>query len=86
MKRRLTPFLIGITVILIGSLAYAADRKKQTKRVDLPGDRIHEEEALRAELLDAVEGHDKKSHDVGTPGKVAGNNPGGKTDQLKSNK
>lgn len=61
MKKRLT-FLIGISVVLIGTLVYAADRKKQGKNTNHPGDDIHEEEALRAELLDAVEGHDKKSN------------------------
>jgi hypothetical protein len=64
MKRRITPFLIGISVILIGTLAYAADRRKQGKPVNKPVDDVHEEEALRAELLDAVEGHDKKSAGV----------------------
>jgi hypothetical protein len=64
MKRRLTPFLIGISVILIGTLAYAADRRKQEKHGNKPVDDVHEEEALRAELLDAVEGQDKKTADV----------------------
>ena len=63
MKRRLTPFIIGAAIVLIGSLAYAADRKKHAKQVDQPKDRTHEEEALRTELLDAVEGKDKKSDD-----------------------
>ena len=87
MKRRLTPILtISIAIILIGSLAYAADRKKHAKQMDQPADSVREEEALRAELLDAVEGPDKKLHDIDDTGKVAGNSLGGKTDQLKSKK
>jgi len=83
MKKRLTPILtISFAIILIGSIAYAADRKKQVKRVDQ--DRIHEEEALRAELLDDVQDRDKKSRDAGETEKVVGNSPGGKSDQLKS--
>jgi len=35
MKERLTPFLIAIGVILIGSLLYAADRKNMlSKRIN----------------------------------------------------
>jgi hypothetical protein len=83
MKKRLTPILtISLAIVLIGSIAYAADRKKQAKRVDQ--DRIHEEEALRAELLDDVQDRDKKSREAGDTGKVA--DPGRKSDQLKSKK
>lgn len=65
MKRRLTPILtISVALILIGGLAYAADRRKQAKQVGHPAEPTHEEEALRAELLDAVEGNEKKSTDA----------------------
>lgn len=85
MKKRLAPILtLSFAIILIGSIAYAADRKKQAKRVDQ--DRIHEEEALKAELLDDVLDRDKKSRDAGETGKIAGNSSGGKSDQLKSKK
>ena len=87
MKKRLTSILtISFAMVLIGSIAYAAERKKPAKRIDQPVDRIHEEEALRAELLGDVQDRDKKSHDAGDTGKVAGNSPGGKSDQLKSKK
>jgi len=87
MKKRLTPILtIGFAIILIGSIAYAADRKKQARHLDQPADRIHEEEALRAELLDDAQDRDKKPHDAGDKGKDAGNSPDAKSDQLKSKK
>jgi len=80
MKRRLAPILtIGIAVILIGSLAYAADRRKQAKQVGYAPDPAHEEEALRAELLDAVGDHGIKSLDAAEAGKVVG----GRSDQNK---
>lgn len=72
MKKRLIPVLTIAAVILIGSLAYAADRRKYTKQVDLPPDPVHEEEALRAELLAAIEGHEKKSYEAKGDGKVVG--------------
>ena len=72
MKRRLLPAIsIGIAVILIGSLAYAADRRKSSKSVDRPADPTHEEEALKAELLDAVDRQEKKPQDPDAAGKVA---------------
>jgi len=84
MKRRLTPILtIGIALILIGSLAYAADRRKQTKGGHT-ADPAHEEEAFRAELLEAVEGHEKKSAGAAETGKIAGNNTDKKTDQAEA--
>ncbi len=61
MKRRYTP-IIAITAafVLIGSLAYALDKKKQAKPTEGLSDTVHEEEALRAELLAATEEHQKK--------------------------
>lgn len=86
MKRRLTPFLIGMSVILIGTLAYAADRRKNTKRVNQPVNDTHEEEALRAELLDAVEGYTKKSPDAASADKTAINRSDVRTYQIKPSK
>ena len=72
MKKRLIPALsIGIVVFLIGSLAYAADKKKKAHTVEMATDKTHEEEALKAELLNAVEGKEQKLHDAGDSGKAA---------------
>lgn len=85
MKKRLAPILtIGFAIILIGSLAYAADRKK-AKRIDQSVDRTHEEEALRAELLDEAPDRDRKPRDAGDTGKPVGS-LGGKTDRQKAKK
>lgn len=66
MKKRLIPALsIGIVVLLIGSLAYAADKRKSAKSMDRNADTIHEEEALTAELLKAVEEKDPTLQDAG---------------------
>ena len=71
MKKRLIPALsIGIVVILIGSLAYAADKRKAAKSLDRSADNIHEEEALTAELLKAVEEKEQKLQDTGDTVKV----------------
>jgi hypothetical protein len=65
MKKRFLPTLsIGIAVILIGSLAYAADRRKKASIVNLATDKGHEEEALKIELLNALDIHDQKPNDV----------------------
>ena len=85
MKRRLTPILaIGIMVLLIGSLAYAADRKKRTKLVERTPDTITEEEALKAELLDALEDQQKISKDTADPAGVTSAKTTEKRAQLKS--
>jgi hypothetical protein len=87
MKRRLIPALsIGIAVILIGSLAYAADRRKKANSVDLPTDNIHEEEALTAELLNAVETREQKMHDSRDKKKAEEDKPNDKKGQLASKK
>jgi hypothetical protein len=52
-------------VLLIGSLAYAADKRKAAKSLDRNADNIHEEEALTAELLKAVAEKDQKLQDTG---------------------
>ena len=84
MKRRITPILItGIAVILIGSIAYAADRRKQAKYVNQPIDPTHEEETLRAELLEAVADHEKKAPAAGDTEKVVGYRADKKINQSK---
>jgi len=51
MNKKLLPAVsIGIAVLLIGSIAYASDRRKNAKSVGRPVDDIHEE-TLQAELL-----------------------------------
>jgi hypothetical protein len=56
MNRKLIPAItFGLAVLLIGSIAYASDRRRSSKNTDRPENRIHEEEVLRSELLEAVE-------------------------------
>jgi len=87
MKKRFIPAIsIGIAVILIGSLAYAADRRKKANTMDLPTDKMHEEEALKVELLNALENHEQRSHDAGDKVKVDADRPNDKKDQLLSKK
>jgi hypothetical protein len=87
MKRRLIPALsLGIVVILIGTLAYAADRRKKSNTLDLATEKMREEEALKAELLNALEIHEQKSYDVGDKEKVDAGTPNGKKGQLASKK
>lgn len=60
MKKKIFPALsIGIAVLLIGSIAYAADRRKNAKSVGRPVDDIHEE-TLQAELLSDPKLKEKK--------------------------
>jgi Mg2+/citrate symporter len=87
MKKRLIPALsIGIVVFLIGSLAYAADKRKKAHTVDLATDKTHEEEALKAELLNAVEEKEQKLHDAGDSGKVAADRSNKNKGPLESKK
>jgi hypothetical protein len=87
MKKRLIPALsIGIVVILIGSLAYAADRKKKANTVGQATDKIHEEEALKAELLNALENYEQKPHDDVDTGKVAAVRSNDEKEQTQSEK
>ena len=87
MKKRLIPALsIGIVVFLIGSLAYAADKRKKAHTVDLATDKTHEEEALKAELLNAVEGKEQKLHDAGDSVKVAADRSNKNKELLESKK
>lgn len=81
MKRRLTPILtLSIAIILIGGLAYTADKKKQSKQGNQPTDPTHEEEALITELLESVNNHDKKTPAAGKPGKVVDERAAKKSD------
>ena len=87
MKRRLIPALsFGIVVILIGSLAYAAEKKKNTKTIDRTTDKIHEEEALTAELLNAVEKKEHKYQDNVATGKVESDYGNNKKEQIEYKK
>ncbi len=64
MKRRLTLFLAVLFIIgLMSSLAYATEKTKGVKPADRKPVTISEEEALQAELLDAVDNTRKKSTD-----------------------
>ena len=61
MKRRLTPILaVTIGLVLLSGLAYAAEKKRQAKPVNRTPETMTEEEALKAELLDATEEHHDK--------------------------
>lgn len=85
MKRRLMPALsIGIAVILIGGLAYAADRRKNAKSVDKNIDPVHEEELLTAELLNAVENYEQKPHNPEDTAKVDGKKSSDNKEQTTS--
>jgi len=60
MKRRLTPILaVTFAVVLVSSITYAATKKKEAKSVPRPSE-ISEEEALKAELLEATEENEIK--------------------------
>ena len=66
MKRRITPILtITVALVLLGSLAYAAKKKELSKSQDPTPEPMHEEEALKAELLEAARDREDKSHSIG---------------------
>ncbi len=66
MKRRWTLILVvAFAVVLIASLACATEKVKQAKPTDHKPVTITEEEALQAELLDAVENSRTISPDTG---------------------
>ncbi len=50
---------IGIALILISGIAYAADKRKRTKQ-PLPPEAVPDDEAVKAELLAAVEMEQEK--------------------------
>ncbi len=61
MKRRITPILtITLALVLFTGLAYAVEKKKKGKAVAHIPEAIPEEEALKAELLEATGEHQKK--------------------------
>jgi len=66
MKRRVAPILtFTLALILISSIAYASKKKDPVKSSDLIPDKLSEEEALKAELLNATEDHENKSPGIG---------------------
>lgn len=70
-KRYLPAITIGIAVLIIGSVTFAADRRRNTKNADLPANKYLEDEALRTELLEAVEHKAEKESDSDDAKKVA---------------
>jgi len=66
MKRRFIPIIpITVGLILISGLVYAMEKNKRAKPVGLTPETITEEEALKAELLEATEDHENKLPGVG---------------------
>lgn len=65
MKKRYVPILtFTVAMVLVGSIAYAADRRKKTKRAAGEAEKLSEE-ALQVELLSAQDEHrQKKPSDV----------------------
>ncbi len=67
MKRRLTLVLaVVFAVVLMGSLAWAAEKEEQAKTDERRPVSVSDEEALQAELLDTVESIRQKSADSGS--------------------
>ena len=66
MKRPVKTILtITVALVLVGSFAYAAEKKKQAKPVvHAPETATSEEEALKAELLAGIEEHEEKIEGV----------------------
>ena len=87
MKRRLTPVLtITLALVLFSGLAYAVEKKRQAKPVDRTPDAMTEEEALKAELLDATEEHHDKRPGINNAGvkKSVGVRSDSMNEQLKN--
>lgn len=60
MKKRYVPILtFTVAMVLVGSIAYAADRRKKTKRAAGDAEKLSEE-ALQVELLSAHDEHRQK--------------------------
>jgi hypothetical protein len=55
MKKSTKIATLTLAILLVGSIAYAADKRKQARQGGLESDQAHEEEALRAELLAGTE-------------------------------
>ncbi len=51
---------VGIALVLISGVAYAADKRKRAKDPMLPPEAVPDDEAVKAELLAAVEGQQVK--------------------------
>lgn len=65
MKKKMIPAItFGVALLIFGSIAYAADRRKNTKPVGQRGDKTHEEEALKVELLKNDKNNTLKSNDT----------------------
>ena len=62
MKRRIRPILtITVALVLFSGIAYAVERKKQSKPADRSQLPTREEEMLKTELLEAAGEHKEKS-------------------------
>lgn len=58
MKKRYVPIItFTVAILLVGSIAYAADKRKKTKTATDSFNEIPEDETLQVELLAAVEDH-----------------------------
>ena len=89
MRKRFRPIIpIAVALLLISGLAYAIEKKKQSKPVNQLPDTIHEEEALQAELLAATEEYQVKlpDKDSTSPREIEIAKPGAIKDQLKIKK
>jgi len=61
MKKRYVPIItFTVAMLLVGSIAYAADRRKKTKQMSDESDNLSEE-ALKVELLSASDVQQKKT-------------------------
>ena len=71
MKRRVAPILtFTLALIIVSSIAYASKKKDPVKSSDLIPDKLSEEEAFKAEMLNATEDHKNKSPGTGSSKKV----------------
>ena len=60
MKKRYAPIItFTIAILLVGSIAYATDKRKKARISVQEPNEIHEEEALKAELLAAIDDQHK---------------------------
>ncbi len=57
MKTRTKVATLTLAILLVGSIAYAADRRRQARQAEQEPEPTHEEAALQAELLAATEEH-----------------------------
>ena len=87
MKKRYLPAItIGIAVLIIGSVAFAADRRRNAKNADLSANKYLEDEIVKAELLEALEQHEEKEPDTDDAKKVAAVRPDDTTEHTKADK